>query len=72
MQATRKYKCVFDRNLYDTDETNSIFEIRVTLQCPIFEEKAKGKFAVIKKYRDLFQITCRQYFHTLDVILHTQ
>jgi len=25
---------VFGRNLYDTDETNSILEIRLTLYCP--------------------------------------
>ena len=35
MQAIRNYKCVFGRNLYDTDETNSILE-RLTLYCPIF------------------------------------
>jgi len=38
MQAIRNYKCVFGRNLYDTDETNTILEIRLTLYCPIFEE----------------------------------
>ena len=32
------YKCVFGRNLYDTDETNSILKIRLTLYCPVFEE----------------------------------
>jgi hypothetical protein len=36
--AVRLYKCVFGRNLQDTDETNSILEIRLTLYCPIFEE----------------------------------
>jgi len=38
MQAIRNYsyKCVFGRNLYETDETNSILEIRLTLYCPIF------------------------------------
>jgi hypothetical protein len=30
--------CVCGRNLYDTDETNLILEIRLTLYCPIFEE----------------------------------
>jgi len=30
--------CVFGRNLYDTDETNSFLEIRLTLYCPMFEE----------------------------------
>jgi len=38
MQAIRNYKCVFGRNLYDTDETNSILEFRLILYCPIFEE----------------------------------
>jgi len=38
MQAIRNYKCVFGRNLYDIDETNSTLEIRFTLYCPIFEE----------------------------------
>ena len=38
MQAMANYKCVFGRNLNDTDGTNSIFEIRLTLHCPIFEE----------------------------------
>jgi len=38
MQTIRNYKCVFDRNLYDTDETNSILEIRLTLYCPDLEE----------------------------------
>ena len=34
MQAIRNSKRVFGRNLYDTDETNSILEIRLTLYCP--------------------------------------
>ena len=38
MQAIRNYKCVFGINLYDTDETNSILQIRLALYCPIFEE----------------------------------
>jgi len=38
MQATRNYKCVFGGNIYDTDETNTILEIRVIVHCPIFEE----------------------------------
>jgi len=29
---------VFGRNLYDTDETNSILEISLTLYCPHLEE----------------------------------
>jgi hypothetical protein len=38
MQAIRNYKCVFGGNVCDTDETNSILEIGLTLYCPIFEE----------------------------------
>jgi hypothetical protein len=38
MKAMRNYKCVFGKNLYDTDETNSILEIRLILHCPISEE----------------------------------
>jgi len=29
---------VFGRNLYETDETNSILEIRLAQYCPMFEE----------------------------------
>ena len=29
---------MLDRNLYDTDETNSILEIRLTLYCSDLEE----------------------------------
>jgi hypothetical protein len=29
---------MFGRNLYDTDETNSILEIRLVLHCRIFKE----------------------------------
>jgi len=36
MQAIRNYECGFGRNSYDTDETNSILEIRLTLYCPNF------------------------------------
>ena len=38
MQAIRNYKCVFGRNLYDTDETNSILEMKLILYCLLFEE----------------------------------
>jgi len=38
MQAVWTYKCVFDRNLYDTYETNSILEIRLALCCPISDD----------------------------------
>jgi len=31
MKTIREYKCVFGRNLYDTDETNSILEIRLPI-----------------------------------------
>jgi hypothetical protein len=37
MQAKKKNKFVFGRNLYDTDETNSIPEIRLALYSPIFK-----------------------------------
>jgi hypothetical protein len=30
--------CIFGRNLYDTDETNSILESRLALYRPVFEE----------------------------------
>jgi hypothetical protein len=39
MQAKNKNKFVFGRNLYNTDETNSIPEIRLALYCPIFQEE---------------------------------
>jgi len=38
MQAIRNYKCVLGRNLYNTDEINTILEIRLTLYCSVFEE----------------------------------
>ena len=38
MQAIRNSKCVFGRNLYDTDETNTILEISLTIYCPYLEE----------------------------------
>jgi len=38
MQALRTYKFVFGRNLYNTDETNSILEIRLTIYCSVLEE----------------------------------
>ena len=37
---------MFGRNLYDTDETNSIFEIRLALHCPIFEEMKSSSLTV--------------------------
>jgi len=38
MQTIRKHKCVFSRYLYDTDETNSVLEMSLTLYCPYLEE----------------------------------
>ena len=55
MQAIRNYKCVFGRNIYDTDETNSILEIRLTLYCPIFEE-IKSSFLNVVDF--FFQSSC--------------
>jgi hypothetical protein len=49
MQAIMKYMCVFGRNLYDTDETNSILEIRLTLHCPNFLE-IKSSFSNVTKF----------------------
>jgi len=36
--SNKEIKCVFGRNVYDTDETNSILKIRLDLYCPMFEE----------------------------------
>ena len=52
MQAIRKYKRVFGRNLYDTDETKSILEIRLTLYSPIFEE-IKSSFLNVADFLNL-------------------
>jgi hypothetical protein len=38
MQAIRKNKRVFGRNVRDTDETNWILEIRLAIYCSILEE----------------------------------
>ena len=35
---------MFGRNLYDTDDTNSILEIRLALYCPVFEEMKSSFF----------------------------
>jgi len=56
MQAIRNYKCVFGRNLYDTDETNSILEISLTLYCPIFEE-IKSSFLNVADFLSLRVVT---------------
>ena len=36
--SNKEIQCVLGKNLYETDETNSILEIRLTLCCPDFEE----------------------------------
>jgi hypothetical protein len=52
MPAVRNYKCVFARNLYDTDETNSILEIGLALYCPDFEE-IKSSFLIVAYFLSL-------------------
>jgi len=47
MQAIGTYKCVFGRNLCNTDETNSILQIKLTLYCSIFEEIRSSFFNVV-------------------------
>jgi len=56
MQAIRKYKYVFGRNLYDTDATNSILEIRLILYCQIFEE-FKSAFLNVADFLNLRVVT---------------
>jgi hypothetical protein len=46
MQEITNYKFMFVRNLYDTDDTNSIIEIRLALYCGIFEEMKYSFFTV--------------------------
>jgi len=46
---------VFGRNVYDTDETNSILEIRLALYCPMFEEM-KLSFLTIADFLSLCAI----------------
>jgi len=48
--------CVFGGNLYDTDETNTILEIRLTLYCPIFDE-IKPSFLKIADFLSLRVVT---------------
>ena len=36
--SNKELQVCVSRNVYDTDETNSILEIRLTLYCPDFEE----------------------------------
>jgi len=56
MQAIRNYKCVFGINIYDTDETNTILEIRLTLHCPVFEE-IKLSFLNVADFLNLRVVT---------------
>jgi len=56
MQAIKNYKFVFSRNLYDTDETNSILEIRLSLYRPIFEEM-KSTFLTVADFFSLRVVT---------------
>ena len=56
MLAIRNYKCVFGRNLFDTDETNTILEIRLTLYCPVFEE-IKSSFLNVVDSLNLHVVT---------------
>jgi len=56
MQAIRVYKYVFGRNFYDTDETNPILEIRLTLYCSIFEE-IKFSFLNVADFLNLRVVT---------------
>jgi len=50
---------VFGRNLYDTDETNSILEVSLTLYCPMFEE-IKSSFLNVA---DFFKSSCSDTYH---------
>ena len=56
MQEIMNYKCVFCRNLYDTDETNWILEIRLAIYCPIFEE-IKSSFLNVADFLNLRGVT---------------
>ena len=56
MQAIWNYECVFGRNLYDTDETNTILENRLTLYCPVFEE-IKSSFLNVTNFLNIRVVT---------------
>jgi len=56
MQAITKYKLALGRNFYDTDETNSILEIRLALYCPSFE-KMKSSFLNVADFLSLRVVT---------------
>ena len=58
MQAIRNYKCVFGRNLYN-NETNSILDIRLAPQCPVFV-KTKSTFLTVA---DFFKPSCSDASH---------
>ena len=47
---------MFGRNLYDTDATNSILEIRLILYCQIFEE-FKSAFLNVADFLNLRVVT---------------
>ena len=55
---------MFRKNLYDTDETNSIIEIRLTFYCPDFEEIKSSCLNVA----DFFKSSCGDTSH-FDVVL---
>ena len=56
VNVSNKELSVFGRNLYDTDETNSIFEIRLDLYCPVFEEM-KSSFLTVADFLSLCVVT---------------
>ena len=47
---------MFSRNLYDTDETDSILEIKLALYCVIFEEM-KSSFLNVADFLSLCVVT---------------
>ena len=47
---------MFGRNLYETDETNSILETRLALYCPIFEVM-KSPFLTVADFLSLCLVT---------------
>jgi len=54
--SNKELKCVFGRNVYDTDETNLILEIRLTLYRPMFEERTSS-FLTITDFLSLHVVT---------------
>jgi len=56
MQAIRNYKCVFGRNSYDTDETNSVLEIRLPQYCSDFED-IKSSFLNVADFLNFRVVT---------------